>query len=244
MPETVINRNLLKNPYEHFLHRPIETPRPPTPIVTLPPPRIVPAPKKRGPKPKKTSTDYIDVKAVRISDILSMVAAKSDFTLEDILGRSRRGHLVETRHVAIWLCRRFAKRSTTLIGKQCGGRDHTTVIHALRRVNRTIRVTKLSPMKDTLSGWIDPLLKAHGARVPKKEKPVADSTPIPAVGEQAEAASKRRGRPPKNRQKPSLQELVKRGILARRDGGKERRPPDWGLQTPGPRMSSNTEATA
>lgn len=45
---------------------------------------------------------------------------------------------VRARQVAMYLCRKLTGRSTTEIGKKFGGRDHSTVIHAVRRITAAI----------------------------------------------------------------------------------------------------------
>lgn len=52
-----------------------------------------------------------------------------------LLSPRRHVELVRARQVAIALCKEMTRRSMPEIGRRFGGRDHTTVIHAIRKVN-------------------------------------------------------------------------------------------------------------
>jgi chromosomal replication initiator protein len=75
---------------------------------------------------------------ILIADIQRAVAAKRHISVRAMKGHSRDPKLVRTRHDAIYLARRLTTHSTTIIGKHFGKRHHTTVIHALRNVQRRI----------------------------------------------------------------------------------------------------------
>ncbi len=54
---------------------------------------------------------------------------------QDLLnGRSRKREIVEARHIAMYLCRKFTGHSLKEIGRRFGKRDHTTVINAIKKV--------------------------------------------------------------------------------------------------------------
>lgn len=57
-------------------------------------------------------------------------------TLIDLLSHRRHPKLVLARHVAIYLARHLTRKSFPQIGLRFGGRDHTTVLHAVRRIDR------------------------------------------------------------------------------------------------------------
>ena len=54
--------------------------------------------------------------------------------MEDLCGSSRSRALVNGRQVAMYLCRELTDLSLPQIGQMFGGRDHTTVIHADRKI--------------------------------------------------------------------------------------------------------------
>ncbi|MEU6034261.1 chromosomal replication initiator protein DnaA [Actinomadura sp. NPDC047616] len=55
-------------------------------------------------------------------------------TIEDLCGPSRSRMLVTARQIAMYLCRELTDLSLPKIGQQFGGRDHTTVMHAERKI--------------------------------------------------------------------------------------------------------------
>jgi chromosomal replication initiator protein len=57
----------------------------------------------------------------------------------DMLGSGRQRDVMVPRHVAMYLSRLVAKVPLTRIGAHFGGRDHTTVMHALRKMEETIK---------------------------------------------------------------------------------------------------------
>ena len=71
-------------------------------------------------------------------EILSMTAAAFGFSPEDMQSPSRRQPLVLSRQIAMYLCRELTDLSLPKIGKLFGGRDHTTVIHAVDKVTRLL----------------------------------------------------------------------------------------------------------
>ncbi|MCU1693104.1 MAG: chromosomal replication initiator DnaA [Frankiales bacterium] len=67
----------------------------------------------------------------------TIMAATADYfglTMEDICGSSRSRVLVNARQIAMYLCRELTDLSLPKIGQMFGGRDHTTVIHADRKI--------------------------------------------------------------------------------------------------------------
>ncbi len=64
------------------------------------------------------------------------VAAIYNLTIEDLDGPSRKQPLARSRQIAMYLCRELTDMSLPRIGAAFGGRDHTTVIHAVERVKQ------------------------------------------------------------------------------------------------------------
>lgn len=65
----------------------------------------------------------------------------SDFyhiPLSDLKGKKRTKNLVLPRHLAMYISRKLTEKSTTEIGEEFGGRDHTTVMYACEKVNKKI----------------------------------------------------------------------------------------------------------
>jgi chromosomal replication initiator protein len=68
--------------------------------------------------------------------ILAQTAAYSEFTIEELCGTNRSRDLVLARQIAMYLCRELTDMSLPKIGADFGGRDHTTVMHADRKIRK------------------------------------------------------------------------------------------------------------
>lgn len=72
---------------------------------------------------------------ITVSMIMGQTAAYFDVTLEQLCSANRSRALVEARQVAMYLCRELTDLSLPKIGKAFGGRDHTTVMHANKKIS-------------------------------------------------------------------------------------------------------------
>ena len=68
--------------------------------------------------------------------IMAQTAAYFSLTLDDLCGTSRSRVLVNARQIAMYLCRELTDLSLPKIGQTFGGRDHTTVMHADRKIRQ------------------------------------------------------------------------------------------------------------
>ncbi|BAR98374.1 chromosomal replication initiator protein DnaA [Blastochloris viridis] len=75
-----------------------------------------------------------NTKRVRIEDIIRIVAEHSGITKQDVLSSRRTANVVLPRQVAMYLAKTLTLRSLPEIGRRFGGRDHTTVLHAVRKI--------------------------------------------------------------------------------------------------------------
>ena len=66
--------------------------------------------------------------------IMAQTAAYYSLTIDDLCGTSRSRALVNARQIAMYLCRELTELSLPKIGQTFGGRDHTTVMHADRKI--------------------------------------------------------------------------------------------------------------
>jgi chromosomal replication initiator protein len=71
--------------------------------------------------------------------ILQATADMFDFTVEDLKGKSRRRPLVTARQIAMYVFRELTDLSYPAIAREFGGRDHTTVIHAVEKIKALMR---------------------------------------------------------------------------------------------------------
>ncbi|MFC8943075.1 helix-turn-helix domain-containing protein, partial [Streptomyces griseoincarnatus] len=66
--------------------------------------------------------------------VIAQTAAYFGLTIDDLCGSSRSRVLVTARQIAMYLCRELTDLSLPKIGQQFGGRDHTTVMHANKKI--------------------------------------------------------------------------------------------------------------
>ena len=86
---------------------------------------------------KRVLADLIDntIKApVTVKSILKATSEVFNFTLDQIISGSRRRPLVDARQIAMYVTRNMTDLSYPEIGRAFGNRDHTTVIHAVRKI--------------------------------------------------------------------------------------------------------------
>ena len=86
---------------------------------------------------KRVLADLIDntnKAPVTVKLILEATSEVFDFTLDQITGGSRRRPLVDARQIAMYVTRNMTDLSYPEIGRAFGNRDHTTVIHAVRKI--------------------------------------------------------------------------------------------------------------
>ncbi|MBV8753013.1 MAG: chromosomal replication initiator protein DnaA [Hyphomicrobiales bacterium] len=75
-----------------------------------------------------------DPKRVKIEDIQRIVARQYNVSRADLLSSRRTANVVRPRQIAMYLAKALTLRSLPEIGRRFGGRDHTTVLHAVRKI--------------------------------------------------------------------------------------------------------------
>jgi len=75
---------------------------------------------------------------VKIEDIQKLVATRYNVSRADILSERRTAAVVKPRQIAMYLSKALTPRSLPEIGRRFGGRDHTTVLHAVRKIEKAI----------------------------------------------------------------------------------------------------------
>ena len=73
-------------------------------------------------------------KTVPVENIKKKVAQHFDISLDDLIGARRHISVARPRQIAMYFCKKFTKRSYPDIAARMGGRDHTTVMHAVKRI--------------------------------------------------------------------------------------------------------------
>jgi chromosomal replication initiator protein len=76
---------------------------------------------------------------VSIRRIQELVSERFQLSMDELCGDKRSQNIVYPRQVAMYLSRELTDSSLPKIGKEFGGRDHTTVIHATSKIARLIR---------------------------------------------------------------------------------------------------------
>ncbi|MDH5368765.1 MAG: chromosomal replication initiator protein DnaA [Gammaproteobacteria bacterium] len=77
----------------------------------------------------------LQAKLVTIDNIQKMVAEYYKIRIADLLSKKRSRSIARPRQMAMSLCKELTNHSLPEIGDAFGGRDHTTVIHACRKIN-------------------------------------------------------------------------------------------------------------
>ena len=96
-----------------------------------------------GQMPRFTSVD--------VKKIVDAVAQEFQIGQEELLSRSRQPTAATARQVAMFLARELTEQSLPEIGRSLGGRNHTTVLHAVNKITRT------APMDPGLGDAVDRL---------------------------------------------------------------------------------------
>jgi len=78
-------------------------------------------------------------KNISIQDILDAINSFYDTKLSDLLSKRRQKSITIPRQVGMWLSRKHTRFSLEEIGGYFGGRDHTTVMHAIKTVDQKIK---------------------------------------------------------------------------------------------------------
>ncbi len=75
-----------------------------------------------------------DARRVRVEDIQRVVARHFNVSKNELLSNRRTRAIVRPRQIAMYLAKVLTPRSLPEIGRRFGGRDHTTVLHAVRKI--------------------------------------------------------------------------------------------------------------
>jgi hypothetical protein len=75
-------------------------------------------------------------KVLKVETILRTVARVYDLPYRDLMSARRTQNIVRPRQLAMWLAKRLTLQSLPEIGRRFGGKDHTTVLHAVRKIER------------------------------------------------------------------------------------------------------------
>ncbi len=94
------------------------------------------------PLAERTLADLVrqrDARRVRIEDILKIVSRHYKVPRNELLSSRRSRDVVRPRQIAMYLAKALTSRSLPEIGRRFGGRDHTTVLHSVRKIEQMIK---------------------------------------------------------------------------------------------------------
>lgn len=77
--------------------------------------------------------------AITVDSIIRMVADFFKLSLSDLKGKKRNKNIALARQVAMYVIREVTEYSTTEIGIEFGGRDHTTVMHSCQKIEQMVK---------------------------------------------------------------------------------------------------------
>lgn len=113
-----------------------------------------PTARKSWSKPQVEQQGFIPPKPVRPEDfqhpcalpmhrLLDVVCDVTEFPAVHIRGQRRLSSLVKARHILFWLCKHFTAASHGQVGRMVGGRDHSTSMNGVRRVEAVMKSLKI-----------------------------------------------------------------------------------------------------
>lgn len=90
----------------------------------------------------------LEPRRIKIEDILRIISRHYGVSKSDLLSQRRHRSVVWPRQIGMYLAKHLTARSLPEIGRRFGGRDHTTVLHAIRKIEGEI--TKNPRLEDEL----------------------------------------------------------------------------------------------
>ena len=80
----------------------------------------------------------VEPRRIKVEDILRIVSRHFAVSKADILSDRRHRSVVRPRQIGMYLAKQLTSRSLPEIGRRFGNRDHTTVLHAIRKIDKEI----------------------------------------------------------------------------------------------------------
>ncbi len=80
----------------------------------------------------------VEPRRIKIEDILRIISRHFGVSKGDLLSQRRHRSVVWPRQIGMYLAKQMTHRSLPEIGRRFGGRDHTTVLHAIRKIEGVI----------------------------------------------------------------------------------------------------------
>ena len=78
-------------------------------------------------------------KEITVEEIQRVICKQFNVNLGDLKSKKRFKNIILARHIAMYLCRKYTSMPSAFIGFKFGGRDHSTVLHASKSLERKLR---------------------------------------------------------------------------------------------------------
>ena len=84
-------------------------------------------------------SEGMDDKVLTVDSITKAISGYFKLTLGDIKGKSRKKEVAMARHIAMFMCHKILKKTLEEIGEYFDNRDHSTVIHGIKKIQNLIK---------------------------------------------------------------------------------------------------------
>ena len=90
---------------------------------------------------KRILKDFINsnIKSISVESIQTLVASHFNLNMQELLSPRRSRSLARPRQIAMYLAKQYTTNSLPDIGRKFANRDHTTVIHAVKKIDELIK---------------------------------------------------------------------------------------------------------
>ena len=78
-------------------------------------------------------------KEITVEEIQRVICKQFNVNLGDLKSKKRFKNIILARHIAMYLCRKHTSMPSAFIGFKFGGRNHSTVLHASKSLERKLR---------------------------------------------------------------------------------------------------------
>lgn len=75
----------------------------------------------------------------KIEQVMKIVAERYNLTIEDLKGKKRNANITMPRQIAMYVCRNVLNEPLMKIGNEFGGKDHTTVMHSVSKIEKELK---------------------------------------------------------------------------------------------------------
>ncbi len=76
----------------------------------------------------------------KIEQVQQIIADNYNINIEDLKGKRKSNDITIPRQIAMYICRIYLKESLPKIGSEFGGKDHTTVMHAVNKIKKEVEI--------------------------------------------------------------------------------------------------------